>query len=278
MKEKLKIFIENIKGQFVEISDKGNIYQCLDLAYAYIFTLGIPKASIQRLYAFQVFTAPNDLTKKYFELFVNTPEFVPNAGDLAVWDNSVGIAGHIAVCTGNGDTKTFEVFEQNNPLGSYATVRYRNYTGVIGFLRPKQPDTIPVLKSDFEGMRTKCDKYDALVALGYGSKEEIEKLIQSLNLCKANTKDIIANNEKLLIDAKTDKEKAILDLRSELEKKYKDDLLAVESKLTDELETKELEILALQRDVELANQAVKEFSKLKWSQIIDIIISKLRNE
>ena len=136
MKDKLNRFIENVQGNFVEISYHKAIYQCMDLAYAWVFALDIPKSTIQHLYAYEVYTKPRSITKKYFDLIPNTPEFIPQAGDLAVW--KVAVAGHIGVATGEGDVNFFKVFEQNNPLGSNAQVHNRSYVNVIGFLRPKQ--------------------------------------------------------------------------------------------------------------------------------------------
>jgi len=133
--EKLNQFIDNLNGQFVEVSYKDAIYQCMDLAYAWVFCLDYPKATIQHQYAYEVFTSPNDLTRKYFDLISNTPDFVPRDGDICVFKG--GTAGHIAVCLGGGTTSKFWRFEQNNPLGTNAALNERGYTNMLGVLRPK---------------------------------------------------------------------------------------------------------------------------------------------
>lgn len=130
-------FAANIPDQAVEVSDKSNIYQCMDLAYLWVFCLGYPKATIQKLYAYQVFTQPSDLTKEYFELIASTPTNYPEAGDLVVWGTGVGIAGHIAVATGKGDAKTFESLDQNWAGVQRAVKVNHNYNNVLGWLRPK---------------------------------------------------------------------------------------------------------------------------------------------
>lgn len=137
MREKLNTFISNLNGQFVEVSDRTNIYQCLDLVYLWVFALDIPKATIRRLYAYEVYDKADDLTRQYFELIGNTPDAIPQPGDLVVWNNKYGPAGHIAIATGEGNTTSFMCFEQNNPLGTNAHVQLRKYTNVVGFLRPK---------------------------------------------------------------------------------------------------------------------------------------------
>ena len=135
MKEKLNQFISNLNGQFVEVSSKSAIYQCMDLAYLWVFCLGLPKATIQKGYAYEVWDKANDLTREYFDLIPNTIEAIPQEGDLVVWNNKYGPAGHIAIVVSATQAK-MTVFEQNNPLGTNAHVQERSYTNVSGFLRP----------------------------------------------------------------------------------------------------------------------------------------------
>lgn len=137
MKDRLNQFIDNLNGQFVELSSKTALYQCMDLAYAWTFVLGFPKATIQNGYAYQVWTAPKDITRVHFELIPNSPTAIPQDGDLVIWSNSYGPAGHIAIALGGGTVNSFMCFEQNNPLGTNAHVQSRSYTHVLGWLRPK---------------------------------------------------------------------------------------------------------------------------------------------
>lgn len=141
MRDKLNQFILNVQMQFIEVSDRNNIYQCMDLAYLWVFCLGFPKATIQKLYAYEVYTKPTDLTRQYFDIIPNSPTFIPEDGDLAVFDKTAtNIAGHIGVALGGGTVTTFRDFEQNWPVGTNALVRVRNYNTpkLLGVLRPKQ--------------------------------------------------------------------------------------------------------------------------------------------
>lgn len=70
-----------------------------------------------------------------FNKIANTPSFVPQFGDVAVWGN--GTYGHIAICTGTGDVNKFESFDQNYPTGSACHYVIHNYSGFLGVLRPK---------------------------------------------------------------------------------------------------------------------------------------------
>lgn len=76
MEEKLNQFVDNLNGQFVEVSSKSAEYQCMDLAYLWVFCLGYPKATIQNQYAYQVYTNPKPITKEYFDIIPNTPEAI----------------------------------------------------------------------------------------------------------------------------------------------------------------------------------------------------------
>ncbi len=143
MKDKLNQFVSNLNGQFVEVSDKRNVYQCMDLAYLWVFALGIPKTTVQRLYAYEVFTKANDFTREHFDVIPNEKDTIPQDGDLAIFKG--GKAGHIAIALGGGTTSKFIRFEQNKPLGTNAHIQEGTYYNILGFLRPKNViiDSIP---------------------------------------------------------------------------------------------------------------------------------------
>ena len=134
MKDKLNQFISNLNGQFVEVSYRPAPYQCFDLAYAWVFALDIPKATVQHGAAFEIWTKANDLTRQYFDLIPNKLETIPQEGDLVVWNNKYGRYGHVAIVIEATQTR-MKVFEQNNPLGTNAHIQDRSYTNVSGFLR-----------------------------------------------------------------------------------------------------------------------------------------------
>lgn len=139
---KLQQLVANLPDQAVEVSDKSNLYQCMDWAYLYIFCLGYPKATIQHLYAYEVFTKPTDLTRQYFDIIPNTADFIPKEGDLGVFGTEVGVAGHIVVCNGKGDLKTFQSWDQNWNGQSKITLVTHSYGGKNGFLGVLRPKVI----------------------------------------------------------------------------------------------------------------------------------------
>lgn len=134
MKEKLNQFISNVNGQFVEVSYKPAIYQCMDLAYNWVFCLGFPKSTIQHEFAYEVYTQASDITRQYFEIIPNLTETIPQTGDIAVFKG--GEAGHIVVVIEATQSK-MKVFEQNRPFGTNAHISDMSYTNCLGFLRPK---------------------------------------------------------------------------------------------------------------------------------------------
>lgn len=140
MRERLNQLILNTQGQFIEVSDRSNIYQCKDLIYLWVFCLGFPKSTVQGLYAYTMYTSPNASTREYFDIIPNTPDFIPQDGDIAVFDKTAtNPAGHTGICLGGGTTGKFMSFEQNYPIGTNASVRERNYLTpkLLGVLRPK---------------------------------------------------------------------------------------------------------------------------------------------
>jgi hypothetical protein len=69
----------------------------------------------------------------------NTPEFVPQEGDICIWNKAKGGGyGHIAVVYGDKqNVKTMTCLEQNwKPLT--VSIQEHDYKDVLGFLRPKE--------------------------------------------------------------------------------------------------------------------------------------------
>jgi hypothetical protein len=163
IKNKFDQFYAWVINQGIEISDKTNPYQCFDLAYSWVFFLNFPKATIQHLYAYEVFTAPTATTLQYFDLIPNTATFIPQVGDLAVFDKTAAnIAGHISICNGIGDLINFQSIDQNWAGLTRATTVNHNYDSpkLLGVLRPKLiSEPAPVTNIDFGGQSTELETY-----------------------------------------------------------------------------------------------------------------------
>lgn len=138
-------FLSENNNKFVEIVDPDSPFQCFDLVVAWCDELLIPRV-LGFYFAYQIFTDFSDNVQGlYFDRIVNTPDAIPQRGDIVVWDkNYNGTAGHTGIATGKGDLDTFECFEQNDPTGSNSHLTVYEYNWVLGWLRPKVlqiPDT-----------------------------------------------------------------------------------------------------------------------------------------
>jgi hypothetical protein len=82
----------------------------------------------------------NSIARDYYVRVGNTPDFVPQRGDVMIWaanTPATGPAGHVGICTGEGNTDYFVSFDQNYPTGTPCHNERHSYTGVYGVLRPK---------------------------------------------------------------------------------------------------------------------------------------------
>lgn len=130
-------FIKKYLGKATDVDGSAGV-QCVDLAKAYLkevfdvdfFAIGSAKNYFER---FDRFAALRDK----FVRIPNTPDFVPMKGDLAVWGSSKGGGhGHVAICSGEGDTRHFYSYDQNWDGKACKLVRH-DYRGFLGVLRPR---------------------------------------------------------------------------------------------------------------------------------------------
>lgn len=280
MNDKLNQFISNLNGQFVEVSDRNNIYQCMDLIYVWVFALDIPKSTVQRLYAYDVFIKANDLTREYFDVIPNKLETIPQEGDLVVWKG--GPAGHIAIIIEATQTR-MKVFEQNKPLGTNAHIQDRSYTNVLGFLRPKfakidgVPQWIKTLlqergltlenESEIRSIFDKAKKYDDEVKT---FNKKIISANESLADKALEVSDLMGKNEKLTTDLE-DLNKLYTDAKRE-----RDDFSYDNEILDAKLEKLEGEAEKLQSTIDTRDDTIKtlksDLAKAKKATARDVDI------
>jgi hypothetical protein len=190
-------FVVKLNNQPCEVEDPTQPDQCMDLAFAWCDAIGVDRAAIRHEFAYQVWTQPNDLTVKFFEYVPNTPNGVPPQGALVVFNENVGVAGHISIATGKGDSNSFDSFDQNWSGAAYCKVVTHAYTSVYGWLVKRAPaPTDPIL----------IGQSDAFIAVA-----------TALNT-PANKDLVIAEINKLITieDQATDKDKSIADLNKQI--------------------------------------------------------------
>lgn len=152
-------FAARYNGQKVETEDSSNLNQCMDLAFAYCDSLGIPRDSIRHLYAKDVFLSPNPNTDKYFKLTAKGGSARPEKGSLVVFGTPYGklsdgnFAGHIAISNGviseQGSGKfVSQALAQNDPPGSSVALLGYKSDYLLGWLTPQRS-----LKNPMAGTR-----------------------------------------------------------------------------------------------------------------------------
>ena len=118
---------------------------CVDLAKCYLDEVfGIKAGAWGDAHAYyDNFTNIPQLVKNFTRI-PNIPSFVPKKGDIMVWGTSLnGNWGHIAICTGEGDTNYFYSLDQNWTGNNDACAKIRhNYNHVLGVLRPKDQSKV----------------------------------------------------------------------------------------------------------------------------------------
>lgn len=135
-------FFRVYEGLWIEstsIADPGTRDQCTDLWRVYnLRVVGGPNVTGNAVDYWGNYPAD------FYDKIPNTPTGVPQLGDVIIWGTNYGPYGHIAVCTDIADTKGFTSFDQNDPLKSPCHYQPHNYTGVLGWLRPKNlPQSFP---------------------------------------------------------------------------------------------------------------------------------------
>lgn len=173
-------FVNKYIGRAVDYDGSAGA-QCVDLAKAGLKEIhGVaPFSVVSAKNYFLKYKSYYELVEK-FELIANTLDFVPMKGDMAVWDSSKGGGhGHVAWCSGEGNTKYFYSYDMNWNGKAMKKVKH-DYKGFLGVLRPRDYETV---KTEYF---KKCDsKYtslvDALRSIGAKSDFAYRKVIAKEN-------------------------------------------------------------------------------------------------
>lgn len=145
-KTKFDQFLALNEGKQVIVlpSSQQNGYgQCFDLATAWTNLLGIPHypgnpSPFPYANAHDIYDSFGTFQTTYFDRIANSDTFVPIKGDIGVYASSLnGGAGDVFICTGVGDTNTFQGFNQNWSPRQPATLITHNYNHFLGVLRLK---------------------------------------------------------------------------------------------------------------------------------------------
>lgn len=129
-------FVNKFNGKATDFD--GNSVQCVDLIKMYIYyVFDIMPQAIGNAEAYWRRYDELAYLRDNFERIPNTPSFVPQKGDIAVWDKRHGKYGHVAICTGEGTTKYFYSYDQNWIIKKMHKVKHDYKNGFAGVLRPR---------------------------------------------------------------------------------------------------------------------------------------------
>lgn len=168
---------EFIKKWSGKICDFDNFYggQCTDVYRMYCQeVLEFPQSPLVKG-ASEIW---NTFLTDYFSRVENTPEGLPNKGDIVIWNkNTGGGYGHIAIFT-EGDVNSFKSFDQNWPIGSKCHIQGHYYKNVLGWLKPKNGNK-KYTEEEMTAMRSErdanWDKYTEMKEISEEWRRQYEK-------------------------------------------------------------------------------------------------------
>ena len=141
---------EFVKAYNGKATDYDGAYgaQCVDLIKLYLDKVfGIKPGSWGNAKYYWLNYAEHKPLVEAFSRISNTPSFVPKRGDIMVWNGAKGGgAGHIAICTGEGNTSEFYSYDQNWNGKEMQRVKH-DYDDVYGVLRPKDQSKVAASSS-----------------------------------------------------------------------------------------------------------------------------------
>ena len=187
-------FVEKWNGKGIDY-DGHYGFQCVDLYRQYVQeVLQVPQSP--------GVTGAKDIWNSYltehYDRVSNSPDGIPEPGDIMIWGSDYGQYGHVAVIT-EANKDTFTCFSQNDPLGALCGLKKYSKWG-LGWLHPK-PKVNTYKGYDLTNLDSMRVAVDVLVDLQEG------QLVRKLDVDK-----IISDGNQKLVDAATvyEKEKAIL--------------------------------------------------------------------
>ena len=201
-------FLEKYNGRNNVGNTPDNIGQCTGLVNVWIVDW-LKKSFIWG----HAFDWVNNYNPNDFEFILNTPDYIPQVGDIIVWSKAYnGKYGHVGIATGTGDLDTFEAFEQNDPLGSNSHLKMYKYANVAGGIRTRGnvSDSQSIILAQSDAFIAICVKLQT-PANREVVLAELDKLIQM--------QDALVHKDKQLLEAEkkaTELQKTITDKEGEL--------------------------------------------------------------
>jgi len=260
----LKDFIQKYNGKFVERYDSNAKNQCVDLFLAYLDEV-LGHGSLIPIGINPAYDIYNKVHKwsPHSTKIKNTPQALPQYGDVIVWSSGFGPAGHVGIFL-EGDLNKFTAFVQNDPVKSPSIIKEYTYTKVLGWLRP---DNLPT--ENMTELQACLTAHKEAVESANKKEKQIKELKVELTACGANKVSavkIISNLDKELNILNNKSKQYLLerDRAVEVNKTYEvlaDRLEKTISKIGDTLIIKDSKIADYQKAIKnLQNKQISTFS------------------
>lgn len=173
----LQSFIDKYKGKGIDW-DSHYGFQCVDLYRQYVQeVLQVPQSP--------GVTGAKDIwdtyLTQYYDRIINTPDGVPEPGDIMIWGSDYGQYGHVAIVT-EANKDTFTCFSQNDPLGALCGLKTYSKWG-LGWLHPKPKDSMyrGYDLSNSDSMKIAINKLCDIMDGKYITSEEHQRIINELD-------------------------------------------------------------------------------------------------
>lgn len=249
-----KTFVSTYSGKKIDF-DGANGGQCVDLYRQYVKeVLGFPQSPPLGVdgCAADLWTS---YLPEYFDQIKITPEFVPQEGDIMIWNKRAGGGyGHVGVVLEGATKDSFQSFDQNWKKRDVCEVINHTYMNVIGVLRPKvnEKKELKYTEEEMTSVRLERDaNWDRFQNLDKEYKDFVLAVVERLNPLKP-------------LPAITDKNYAMTLLDDEIGGR---DALQKELKEKSDLWSKQ------ERELEEENRSLEERIKLLKKEIADMEIA-----
>lgn len=193
-------FVKAYMGKSIDYDGVSGV-QCVDLVKVYmnkVFGLK-PGAWGNAKDYYENFNNISAL-KNNFTRIANTPDFVPQKGDICVWGRNVSSShnyGHIAIATGEGNTKELYTYDQNWNGKAMKKVKH-NYIAFLGVLRPKNQTPFTAASNPFKKGNVYTLTVDVKVREAAGTNAKWKTVSQLTEDGKKNATSKKANDYAVL--------------------------------------------------------------------------------
>ena len=193
-------FVKAYMGKSIDYDGVSGV-QCVDLVKVYmnkVFGLK-PGAWGNAKDYYENFNNISALKNNFTRIAI-TPDFVPQKGDICVWGRNVSSShnyGHIAIATGEGNTKELYTYDQNWNGKAMKKVKH-NYIAFLGVLRPKNQTPFTAASNPFKKGNVYTLTVDVKVREAAGTNAKWKTVSQLTEDGKKNATSKNANDYAVL--------------------------------------------------------------------------------